>query len=88
MRNPSFAERNLMDPRWQPMDAAPRDGSSFVVKQVIKYQHNDVEEIMIVRWSEYSDGEGGWWLEEGAVIRYDTCVGWWPIPQSGAATAG
>jgi len=64
------------------METAPRDGSLFVVKQVKKYQHNSVECVMIVNWSEYSDSEGGWWLEEGTVIKYETCVGWSPIPQS------
>lgn len=73
----------MIEPKWQPMETAPRDGSSFVVKQVLEYSGKKREEVMIVRFSEYSNAEGGWWLEEGAVIHYETCNGWWPIPPRG-----
>lgn len=61
-----------LDFEWEPMERAPRDGASFVVY--------DGSELMVVHWSEYANAKGGWWLPEGAVINYEDCKYWWPIP--------
>ena len=60
--------------QWLDPASAPRDGSYFAAK----FKDDDVP--MVLQWDDYAHQQGGWWLDEGAVIKYDLVLGWSPLP--------